>query len=615
MASRTSDMISQKYYLGSRRGRPIMDNMAWEMFPGKIEATQLIEDQPFDMLNSDRRDTLRDFSPEQNSLFPYEQPRRDTYSKSHINLREGVFGSTTDPWANSGQNGGDGFDISFHDKDPRGWSTEQNWREFRRLVTESLQNTDFKDDGDYSETSGHIHQGDLNRKIRASQDWAKNRLKIFSEEYESKSNGGVGIYPQTSKVYRSDYEDTTAAENGVAPSQYFDDDTMRPQHNVNISNLVHLGGRHFRPDSTTDHLVKVSGYGKLYKQRGLLNHETGLRITEDDTIFRSSSAQNNKNLVKLMASQIYSDNPNISPYTSAEIARILQQTDKVEQLKPNLTRDELESTNRSMKLTVDIMNLLGITENDIKFLESSKNVNRKTADQQLAQIKNMVTTVHKLPMNAKLDVKNELILLSSSKGLVPGEDIQKNRGSTVINPKFIDFMAFQTGKTPGYGDVFANRDQAYVDPEDKLKNFVNQANMYIYKTANKPNDEISARWDAKFDQLSVDTSKKHMVYKNLDKIRKRMERNRNSINNDQTFNISARTVDYQKSLIGDFIPDVNRRDIMLDNIFGENRFLDRHGGRMGQKSNSRYNTASSHADIDEMNERLTEHMKNAKNIK
>ena len=63
MATRTSAMRSQENYLGSRRGRPIAMNIGIEDFLDTkfAPATPIIENSPFDQLNEDRRDTLKDY--------------------------------------------------------------------------------------------------------------------------------------------------------------------------------------------------------------------------------------------------------------------------------------------------------------------------------------------------------------------------------------------------------------------------------------------------------------------------------------------------------------------------------------------------------------------------
>ena len=62
----------------------------------------------------------------------------------------------------------------------------------------------------------------------------------------------------------------------------------------------------WRTDTTTDHKVNVAAYGKLYKNRGLINHENQLRILEDDTPWSriEGARQAPRNLVKLMATAL-----------------------------------------------------------------------------------------------------------------------------------------------------------------------------------------------------------------------------------------------------------------------------------------------------------------------
>lgn len=609
MATRTSNMISQKEYLGSKRGRPIANNIGWEMFPGKLEQTDIIEDSPFDQLNNDRRDTLKDYSPEQTSLFPYEETRRNTYARDRLNLREGGARVTTDPWANSGQNGGDGFDISFHDKDPRGWSTEQPWKEYRRLLENVFQNTDFKDDGDYSETSGSIHPNTLYKKIRSSQNWLKSRLKIFSEEWEGRSNGGVGVYDNTSKVYRSAMEDSSAQTDGVAPSRTFDDPEVAQHHNVNISNVVHLGSKFMRENSTTDHLVKVASYGKLYKQRGLINHESQLRIMEDDTPWSKieGSNQTPRNLVKLMASQIYSDNSNVSPYTAQEISRILMQADKLEDgAHQGVSREELQNYNRNRVLTMDVVALLGVTANDIKYLESMQGKNKKMAQKALANIYNLVTVVHATPANVKLQMRNELILRSAGMGLKPasGSDLRKLQDTVVVNPKIVEYMANKTKSNMKITDtdIAQNRDSAFADPENKLNNKLSNTALFVYKTPNKSTEDLTnALWSTTQSAVTKDTSKQTASYKHLAKFSNIIEKNARNANPTQIANNSRKTYEYKTMLISDNDYQENLRNTALDNNFGENKALSRRIAPMGTKQMRKY-VDSDYLPVDNMNE-------------
>ena len=516
---------------------------------------------------------------------------------------------TTDPWANSGQNGGDGYDISFHDKDPRGWSTEQPWQEYRRLATVQFQNTDFKDDSDNSVPSSGIHPNTMYKKIRSAQNWVKSRLKIFSEEWEGKQNGGVGVYDDVSRVYRSDLEDSSVNLDGQAPSRTFDDPVVAQHHNINISNVVHLGSKAFRENSTTDHIVPVAAYGKLYKQRGLLNHETQLRIMEDDTPWSKLEGykQSPRNLVKMMASQIYSDNPNISPYTASEIGRILMQTDQTEiAAHQGMNREESENHNRNRTLTKDIMALLGITVNDIKFLESEEGKNKKMSQRALANVYKMATVVHSLPANEKLQMRNELILRSAGMGLIAptASDLRKVQDAVVVNPKIVEFMALKSGKNPRKEDTnpSENREMATGDPENKLQNLLEGTPLFIYKTPGKSTENItSMMWQSNGSNIKQDTSKPTASYKHLAKYSKRVENNRAAAMNTQLPGVSTQTPEYSTKLISDFDYQENMRSTALDNQFGENRGLSRRIAPIGSKNMRRHMTTD-YLPVDKMNE-------------
>lgn len=589
MATRTSSMISQEQYLGSVRGRPIDHNIGWEMFPGKTEATETNEINYFDQLNEDRRNTLRDLQPEQTGLFPYEQPRRDTYARGHLNLREGYFGSLTDSWMNSGQNGKDGFDISFHDHDPRGWSTEQPWKEYRKLAETQFKNIDYKDDSDNSVPSQGIHPNSMYKQIRASQNWVKSRMKIYSEEWEGKSNGGVGIYPNTSRIYQSNWEESGVGTDNSGPSKTFDDPENHQHHNVNISNIVNLGSKWLRTNNTTDHLVKVAAYNKLYKSKGLLTHETQLRILEDDTPWSNleGSKQTPRNLVKLMTSQIYSDNPNISRYTASEIARILRQSDQLEELKPNMGREEMENYNRNLILTRDIVGLLGFSESDIKYLESKKNKNHKSAGKLLAKIQELITTVHKASPNEKLQMRNELILRSCGMGLSPatGSELRKIQDSVIVNPKIVQFMSLNTKKRKELPE--SGRD-GLMDPENKLDHILSKTPLFVYKTPNKKTDDLIRFGNP--DGKLRDQTKTIGDYKHLEKYSKHLEKNLRMGIGAQLPGESNPTPEYTSMFISQDNHQENLRKTALDNEFGDNRYLTRLGGIIGTKQMRRYIT-------------------------
>src|SRR5690606_25078437 len=98
MSGRSSDFYTLKYYQGTRRGRETANNIGWEMFPGRTESTMIWEDP--DAVATDQRTTLMDFSPDNNAMFAYEEPRRNTHARERLNVREMGMRYRDMPWAN-----------------------------------------------------------------------------------------------------------------------------------------------------------------------------------------------------------------------------------------------------------------------------------------------------------------------------------------------------------------------------------------------------------------------------------------------------------------------------------------------------------------------------------
>lgn len=439
MASRTSGMLLSETYQGTRRGRSRSGDMGWEMFPEKTEITDIYEEP--EAVDEDRRTSLKDYSPDRNALFAEEETRRDTHARDFLQLRNFGSRSSVQPWLSQGDSQ---IDIQFHDHDPRGWSTETPWQEYRRLAYANRKRTDFKDDGDYTETSGAVHPNTMYRDIRSAQNWFKARFKNFDTSLEGRHNGGVGVYDHTSGVFKSQSEDTTIKDDGMDAT--FEDPEIRQRTTMRLSNAVHLGSKALRVNTTTDHRVPVAAYGKLYGQRGLQNHESQLRLIEDDTPRSriNTLTTSPRNLAKLMSQYVHDAdyaNGNFGDgrkLTNAAVARKkAQNPDQEKGLKEGLANNENTVNNRSQKVTADILALFGITEHEVKWAKSLENTNPKHAQLTLANMVELVEMVHKLPLGERIKVRDELIMKHSGK-VVKGDlrHIQQE-SEVVINPKLL----------------------------------------------------------------------------------------------------------------------------------------------------------------------------------
>jgi hypothetical protein len=577
MASRSSGNFNSEFYIGTRRGRFDGADMGFEMFPEKYEETKIYEDP--DQLNEDRRETLKDFTPDNSRLFAYEEPRRVTYAHDALNLRDGGARTTTDPWAN------DEWDNSFHDKDPRGWNTEQPWQEYRRHLEAQLRMTDFKDDGDYSVTSGHVHPNTLYRTIRGAQDWVKSRLKIFETSLTNNHNGGVGVYANISNVFKSEYEDQSRMMDG-SMNTTFEDPENRGRATMRLSNMVHGGSKALRVNSTTDHKVLVAAYGKLMRQRGLINHENQLRLLEDDTNWskiEGNSGGAPRNFVQLMSNLA-------NGTTSAETARLLNQdNDAAPALNERfrgIRYDESEVSNRNYTLTRDIMSLLGITENELKLLESRANKNEKAAQHALANLYEMAETVHRQPAHIKLQIRDDLLLKSAGAGIIPSTGYN-SRASVVVNPKLLSFMSSQTRTTKSQDQDLSEANwNADADSENVLDKAFSKLPLLVYKSSTRDSDEIAAMW-TQTNHLQPGSKRAHS-YHNLVMTATSVGRNRDNSDIDTWFDESGK-FKYGKLKThenDDVLTAAQHAEV--DNEFGENRALTRHIGRIGTKHTSRY---------------------------
>lgn len=573
MATRSSGHFNGEMYRGTRRGRPDMMDMDWSMFPEKTESTRMVEDP--NALDQHNRDLLKDFSPENSRLFAYEEPRRNTYAKDRLNIRDGGARVTTDPWQN------EDYDTQFHDKDPRGWSVEQPWSEYRRLLEAQLRMTDFKDDGDYSTTGGGVHPNTLYSTIRAAQDWVRARLKIFSTSYNNQHAGGVGVYPNVSKVFKSEYEDSSVMTDGTRMSQTFEDPVIRQRTTSLLSNIVHGGSKALRANSTTDHRVKVASYGKLLRQRGLINHENQLRLVGDDTHWSIVEGQTGgapRSLTAIMSAAV-------DGQTAAEIDRLSRQaagmapaeTERFSGGKYNEKSQEA----RSNTLTGDIIALLGVTENDLKLLESQSTANKQYAKQALANLYEMVEMVHRAPAHIKLQIRDELLLQAAGGGLrSAGDGIHRNRDSVVLNPKIVAFMdsVVRTSQSPS--DLSLVRDAADGDPEHKLNHILAGVPIWVPKSTARDSEDITlSLTNTNPTHKPGETLKTHS-YKSLAIEDSAENRNESVI---QALLGLSHTYELGKNRPQADDLYNNTIDTEIDNQFGDNEYIARHTGLLGDK--------------------------------
>lgn len=538
-------------YSGTRRGRSAAGDIGYEMFPDKYESTDIYEAP--DAIYNFNRNSLRDLAPEKNTLFASEEPRREKMSSSFLNLRDGgKFGSTAEPIIYDAD-----FDTQFHDADPRGHNGEHDWKEYRKVVENKLSLVDFKDDGDYKTIDGAIHPDKLYSSIRQTQNWLKARLKIFDEGVENRHNGGVGVYDSVSNVFKSDQEDLSIAVDGTSMNMTFEDPEIRARLTTVLSNWVHTGGKQLKENTTTDHKVATSAYGKLLSQKGLLNHDTQMRMIADDRKFSvlSGIRSGNKNLIKVL-----------DEMTQSEERKKIQDYEAVaSQDKREFMFSEQSSKNSTANLTRDILSLVGISEQQVKFLESQANKNNKTATRALAELYSMTELVHNAPAHTKLQIRKELLKSTAGAGLKPGTG---DRQASLINPKITSYMQRQTLNYTTKERETVDRRAANADIK-----IADIKSIRIPKSAKQ--EYMGNTMELVDARIKSGTSKKAVNYR---KILKDTSPNQNSSATSQVASETLNTMMVKRRLTTD-----KYREIMdkgkIDNDFGENKFFNKHGSK------------------------------------
>jgi len=339
----------------------------------------------------------------------------------------------------------------------------------------------------------------------------------------------------------------------------------------------------------------VTSYRKLMRQRGLINHENQLRLIEDDTHWSLIEGQQvaPKNLVSLMSSIV-------NGKTSAAALRSAHQdtheaASETERFQGGKF-DEKEGANRNNILTRDIIALLGVTQNELKLLESKSQTNNKQATQALANLYEMAEVVHRGPAHTKLQIRDELLIKSAGQGLSPAGpgDIRSNRNSVVLNPKILKFMDLMVKKSTMPGDAWENQMQAIGDPDQKLGNWLSQAPLFVTKTKSHDGEDVVAVLrEGKTSQITKN-GKKTYSYRSLALDAVSEQKNRKEgilgalLSNSKKFehgkNKSRSSDDFYKEMM----------HAELDNEFGEKKALTRHMGRMGNKRAGQHQVASSY---------------------
>lgn len=368
-----------QYTRGNDRGM----NMDIGHFANQFEETEICEriDQ-----NDYNRTCLKNYGPDR-ILFPHEEPRRNTFSRQIINLHtEGAFDPTM-PWRN------DDFDLQFHDHDPRGYLEEQPWKKYRENNEPKLRQRLFGADADYSIPGDGIAPVDMVNRINTIRREMKSYMPWFEESLDNIVTGRSGMHFNTPNgVFGGGQIDMVIPEDSSTTVDPTILDSLGRQ-NVNrmLSNNLHMGSKYFTERTIPDHVVPAAGYGFLFKSYAPLTHRQRTNLMLNDQPIRTlDNRVVQKRFMQLL-------NGNNVDKTMTEQSRF------------NKMYETQEANKHGIMLNRDIMALMGLTAQEIKYINSMESTNREATRQCLANVVDMVVALDKLPPNAKLDIRNRLL--------------------------------------------------------------------------------------------------------------------------------------------------------------------------------------------------------------
>ena len=362
------------YTRGDNGGLNILD------YTNQYEVTPMYEDP--DELDNYNRTVLRDRSAQKGG-FDHEAPRINTGSKWTLNLHhDGVYGATELPYVH------DDYDTSFRDHDPRGWNLEQNWKKFREDGTPRASLTLWGKDDDLSIPGEGIAPVDMVSRLVELRRGLRNRINWFSE---SLGNFAVGksINP-TNNPNNLDIVTLEDKSEAIDPSMF---DSVSTQNlNRYLSNNLHMGGKYFLDRTTPDHVLPIASYGYLFRsvKPGSFSQNVDRGLTEEIKTLNLKSS--GKNFIKFLESY---DQKKNSVLEKNRFAR--------------LSERESGNLEHSLSYNKDILALLGITQAEIRWLNSKENANREGTKECLANIVGMIKGLEKLPPNALLNIRADLL--------------------------------------------------------------------------------------------------------------------------------------------------------------------------------------------------------------
>ena len=544
--------------------------MRYDFFPNKYAETNMYRDP--EQLYDYNRNVIKDFSSDK-PLFPEEEAVRGTdgsRSEAALNLRySGDRADAEDPYTP------DRF-LEMTQKDPRGWTGEQPWDEYRKNMWHRAQNYEyaFQNDSDNSVPSQGIHPNTMYRNIRQGiQPQVQAKFRNFGTSYDYQNHGGSIPTELSSNV------DKTELQKNIGGEMNFDNPA-----NVNYTNNL---SRDFENQgftrSTPSHQFNVAQYGMVFKTNAcmpLKRQITHMDMGSGQSKMCEKTAQNRKEFAEAM-----------SAMTSAKGRKNANHL-KGEQFK-NLESNQLTEMVRKGAPPQDILKAAGYTTNEIRWMTSHMGKNRTSG-----KMRNTQDVIQYVKLTGKAPPELRPWLLKKSSFILG--NIGNNRREVVINPKLIQFLEDSTrsGKT-----IKDSNDMENVDMSIDVKK-VNDIPIYVAKSGmlGNPRRTMNAG-SVDVDEVINENfgSKLTHSYSNAFKsirVRHRQE----GVAESQDFNTPYDEKFYTNP--GNDFKLTDRRTLALDeNTFLDSEYKDRRARPIGEKYQRRLmDTSDFNDNIGEMND-------------
>lgn len=414
-------------------------DMAYDMWANKWAETNIYRDP--EQLYNYNRGVVADFSSDP-ILFPSEEPtRRYDGAMGKLNLRySGDRADGEDPYVPD-------RNYEFMDKDPRGWSGEQPWNEYKRQAWDRKKNYEygFQNDSDMSVPSQGIRPETMYYNIRQKiQPAVQARFKNFDTSLDNQQTRGVVPFDLTSDRGKVDVQKHIGSELN----------DMNPE-NINLTQKLSRDFENLgKTRQTTDHKFNVATYGMLFKAVPCMNLQSQIIYTDMGTRRAKAceqSVENRKLFAKMMDSVLASSNRQKNRHLRGEAFK-------------NAGGNQLKSMVKSGKVPFgDILKAAGLSDQEIKWATQYVSANRGSkAPTDMGSAHHYVELTNKVP-----PVLRQWML---KKGNLPMGDLMNNRSQVVVNPKIREFMENKTRSKKAISDHKSKKGDSNMNSESMISN-------------------------------------------------------------------------------------------------------------------------------------------------